>query len=261
MLENLRIFLYIYCFGVLSISHALTFKGDLLKKYIYTFDFVFVYACLDEIHQKFIPGRSGQFTDVLIDCCGAFVGVMCIYIISRLYIKNKEKKSKILVSNNIENSKKRKVVFIASTGGHLNELLQLKDIFDKFDYSIITEKNEVDLSLKDEYGEKVKFLIYGTRKEKLKYIVKFLINSFISLVYYFKLQPEVIVTTGTHTAVPICYIGKIFGSKIIFIETFANRTTGTLAGKLVYPIADKFVVQWEEMHEIYPKSVCWGWIY
>ena len=46
-----------------------------------------------------------------------------------------------------------------------------------------------------------------------------------------------------------------------FIETFANRTSGTVAGKLVYPIADTFVVQWEEMHKIYPKSVCWGWLY
>ena len=68
-------------------------------------------------------------------------------------------------------------------------------------------------------------------------------------------------TTGTHTAVPMCYIAKIFGSKIIFIETFANRTTATVAGRLVYPIADTFVVQWEEMHKLYPKSVCWGWLY
>ena len=59
----------------------------------------------------------------------------------------------------------------------------------------------------------------------------------------------------------MCYIAKLFDTKIIFIETFANRTTGTVAGRLVYPIADVFVVQWEEMHKVYLKSVCWGWIY
>ena len=104
-------------------------------------------------------------------------------------------------------------------------------------------------------------MIYGTKKYPIRYIFKFILNSFISLYYFFRYQPEVIVTTGTHTAVPMCYIAKIFGSKVIFIETFANRTVGTVAGRLVYPIADTFVVQWEELHKVYPKSVCWGWIY
>ncbi|MFQ7173025.1 MAG: hypothetical protein ACLRQF_13715 [Thomasclavelia ramosa] len=40
----------------------------------------------------------------------------------------------------------------------------------------------------------------------------------------------------------------------MFIETFANITTKTLSGKLVYPIADLFLVQWEEMLELYPKA-------
>ena len=125
----------------------------------------------------------------------------------------------------------------------------------------ITEKTKVDDSLKEEYGNRIHFLIYGTKKYPIRYIFKFILNSFISLYYFFRYQPEVIVTTGTHTAVPMCYIAKIFGSKVIFIETFANRTVGTVAGRLVYPIADTFVVQWEELHKVYPKSVCWGWIY
>ena len=170
-------------------------------------------------------------------------------------------KPKKLVEENSQDEPKRKVLFIASTGGHLNELMQLKTLFKKYDYHIVTENTKVDKSLKKKYGDKMSFLIYGTKKYPISYIFKFIANSFISLYYFFKYQPEVIVTTGTHTAVPMCYIAKIFGSKVIFIETFANRTSGTVAGKLVYPIADTFVVQWEEMHKIYPKSVCWGWLY
>ena len=75
------------------------------------------------------------------------------------------------------------------------------------------------------------------------------------------IKPKIIITTGTHTAVPMCYIGKIFGSKIIFIETFANKNTKTLSGKMVYPIADLFIVQWEEMKKLYPKAVYGGAIY
>ena len=47
---------------------------------------------------------------------------------------------------------------------------------------------------------------------------------------------------------------EIIWQKVIFIETFANITTKTLSGKLVYPIADLFLVQWEEMLELYPKA-------
>ena len=44
---------------------------------------------------------------------------------------------------------------------------------------------------------------------------------------------------------PIAILPNLFGKKVIFIETFANITTKTLSGKLVYPIADLFLVQWE----------------
>ena len=129
------------------------------------------------------------------------------------------------------------------------------------DYQIVTEKTKVDESFKKTYKERIHFLIYGTKKYPFTYIFKFLANCFISLFYFFRYQPEVIVTTGTHTAVPMCYIARIFGSKVIYIETFANRTTATVAGRIIYPIANTFVVQWEEMKEIYPKAVCWGWLY
>ena len=40
-----------------------------------------------------------------------------------------------------EDSNKR-VLFVASTGGHLNEMMQLKELFDKYEYHIITEKTK-----------------------------------------------------------------------------------------------------------------------
>lgn len=46
--------------------------------------FVFLYACLDEIHQTHVPGRSGQFSDVIIDMCGALIGILFVFLISIL---------------------------------------------------------------------------------------------------------------------------------------------------------------------------------
>ena len=152
-----------------------------------------------------------------------------------------------------------KVMFISSKGGHLSELKQLD--FEKYDYSIVTEKSESDKDLKEKYGDRAYFLLYGTRRTPIRYFFILLFNFFKSLFLFLKIRPKVVVTTGTHTAVPMCYIAKMFRAKVIWIETFANRNTKTLAGRLVYPIADTFVVQWEEMKKIYPKAKYWGWIY
>lgn len=46
-----------------------------------------LYAATDEFHQLFIPGRSGQVTDVLIDGLGAFLGCILFYAISKKFRK------------------------------------------------------------------------------------------------------------------------------------------------------------------------------
>lgn len=155
----------------------------------------------------------------------------------------------------------KKILFISSTGGHLEELMQLKVMFNMYDYHIITEKTKSNLKLIDQYPNKIDFLIYGTKSHILSYLYKFPYNCIKSLYLYFKKKPKYIITTGAHTAVPMCYIGKLFGSKIIYIETFANIHTKSLSGKLVYPIADLFIVQWKSMLKLYPKAKYGGWIF
>lgn len=156
---------------------------------------------------------------------------------------------------------KKKVLFISSTGGHLNELMQLTPLFEKYEYTIITEKDKSNEILKEKYGEKLYFLPYGTRAKIFTYIFTYIYLCLKTVYLYFKIRPKVIITTGTHTAGPMCYLGKILGSKIIYIETFANRNKKTATGRLIYPIADLFIVQWKEMLELYPKAIYGGSIY
>ncbi len=155
----------------------------------------------------------------------------------------------------------KKVLFISSAGGHLSEMLELKDLFSKYDYHIITEKTKSTDSLKEIYKDKVNYLIYGTKDHMLTYPFKLLANCFKSLYFYLKLRPQVIITTGAHTAGPMCCIGKLLGSKIIYIESFANISTKTVTGRLIYHLADLFIVQWESMLKLYPKATYGGWIY
>ena len=163
--------------------------------------------------------------------------------------------------NSKKTNKKRKVLFISSTGGHLDELLQLKPLFSKYDSYIITEKDKSNESLKEIYGEKLYFLPYGTRAKLFTYIFKYFYLCLRTVYLYLRIRPKVIITTGTHTAGPMCILGKLFGSKVVYIETIANTNKKTATGKLIYPIADLFIVQWEEMLKLYPKAVYGGTIY
>ncbi len=159
---------------------------------------------------------------------------------------------------------KEKVLFISSTGGHLEELMQLKPMFDEFDYHIITEKTKSNLSLKNKYPDRVNYLVYGSYTTLIKNLIypfKLLYNTIKSFVLYIKIKPEYIISTGAHTAGPMCLIGHLLGSKIIYIETFANSKTKSRTGSIVYRFADLFIVQWESMLELYPNAVYGGWIF
>ena len=156
---------------------------------------------------------------------------------------------------------KKKVIFISSTGGHFSELMILKPIIEDYDFHLITEKTASTISLKEEYKDRMHYLVYGTRVKKITYFFKTTWNTIKSLGLFIKIRPKAVVTTGTHTAMPMCIIGKLLGAKIVFIETYANVFTPTGSGKFIYKFADKFIVQWEDMLKVYPKATYLGGIF
>ena len=68
---------------------------DLIKRpLVISILFSFLYACTDELHQIFVPGRSAQFRDVLIDTLGASFGTIITYLIIKLFNKIKTQSHK-----------------------------------------------------------------------------------------------------------------------------------------------------------------------
>lgn len=153
--------------------------------------------------------------------------------------------------------KKLKIVFAASSGGHLEQLLMLKPLMEKYDSVLVTEKTDYDagkLDVKTYYVKQI------NRKEVL-FIPKLLVNSWKSLVILVRERPRVMITTGVLAMIPMALLMKLFGGKLIYLESFAKVTTKTLSGKLLYKFADQFYVQWEEMLELYPNAIYKGGIY
>lgn len=149
--------------------------------------------------------------------------------------------------------KKIKLCLISSSGGHYEQLKMLKKLENDYDVFWITEQTE--------FQSKANYYLYQTGLKDKKFPFKMFINFFKSLKIYLKEKPDFIITTGTMVALPISIIGKFFGKKVIYIETFARIHDGTKSGKLMYKIADLFVVQWETLLDIYPKAVFGGSIY
>ena len=151
----------------------------------------------------------------------------------------------------------KKICFTASTGGHFEQLMMLKPLMHKYESIIITEKSKYSVENKE---IKTYYLNQVNRKEKL-FVLIMIINSIKTLKILMEEKPEVIISTGALSTIPICLLGKFFGKKVIFIESFAKINSPTLTGRLVYKFADRFYVQWEEMKKFYPNAICKGGIY
>lgn len=53
----------------------------------------------------------------------------------------------------------------------------------------------------------------------------------------------------------------MLGKKIVYVESFAKHDNKSVTGEMVYPFADYFFVQWEEMKRVYPKAIYHGTVY
>ena len=157
----------------------------------------------------------------------------------------------------MDDKKKIKICFAASSGGHYEQLLMLKPLMEKYDSFVITEKTNYSAETK---GEKIYYLNQVNRKEK-NFIWTMIQNVWKSIGIYRKEKPDVIICKGVLAMIPICMISKMMGKELIYIESFAKVTSPTETGKLLYKFADRFYVQWESMLKFYPKAVYLGGIY
>lgn len=150
---------------------------------------------------------------------------------------------------------KRKLCLVGSSGGHLAHLYMLKPFWQEKERFWVTFDKEDARSVLE--GETMYPCYYPTNRN-LKNLVR---NTVLAWKILKKERPDLIISSGAAVAVPFFYLGKMFGAKLVYIEVFDRIDKPTMTGKLVYPIVDKFIVQWEEMKRVYPKAVNLGSIF
>lgn len=152
---------------------------------------------------------------------------------------------------------KKKIGFVASSGGHWEEIISLRKIADANISFFVTEKS-------GQITENVMSNTYVLPQIN-RYEINFFIHFLKLFISAFKIihreNPEVIITTGALISFPFCLVAKMRGKRVVYIESFARVHEKSLTGRLVYPFADLFIVQWESMLECYPKAVYGGGIF
>ena len=67
-------------------------------------------------------------------------------------------------------------------------------------------------------------------------------------------RPDAVVSTGAGVSVPFVWAARLLGIRTIFIEDLTRVSGLSLSGKLVYRVADVFLVQWPELAARYRRA-------
>lgn len=154
-----------------------------------------------------------------------------------------------------------RVLAVLGSGGHTAETLKLIDLLgDRFEY-VYTVGIGDNLSVsKIRIMGKV-FFVHRARDHgdglfttTLK-VIRLFFESFLVLI---SARPDVVLSTGPGLAVPISILGKIFGKKVIFVESCSRVYRGSAAGGILYHFANLFFIQWPELKRVYPKAIYAG---
>ncbi len=143
-----------------------------------------------------------------------------------------------------------KIALACSAGGHLTEMQQLEEVYSRFDHFFLTFEREDSRGLPG----KVRFVADPKRSP-----LKLAKNLLQSLKAFLQERPDIVITTGAGVVVPFCFLAKFFRKKIFYIESFCRTEEPSSTGRMLYPIADVFLVQWKDLLGKYgSKAEYWG---
>jgi UDP-N-acetylglucosamine--N-acetylmuramyl-(pentapeptide) pyrophosphoryl-undecaprenol N-acetylglucosamine transferase len=134
---------------------------------------------------------------------------------------------------------------VASTGGHLELLAAVSSSLDGYERVWVTPESDRahDLERRGDRLEPIPF--YGRRPLKL------LAHLARVIPLVLRDRPRLVVTSGAGSAVPFCVAARVVGARIVFVETMARVTNASVSGRILSRIAQRSIVQWPEMLNVY----------
>lgn len=147
------------------------------------------------------------------------------------------------------------VLLVASTGGHLAQLLELRDWWELEERHWVTfEKADAVAALE---GEKVSWAHHPTTRN----IPNALRNFGLAVRLMIRERPEILVSTGAGVALPFFVVARLLRIRTVYLEVFDRIELPTLTGRLCYPLSDAFLVQWPQQQQRYHHGTLVGTVY
>lgn len=148
-----------------------------------------------------------------------------------------------------------KLLLIASTGGHLSQLVELRPWWGAHQRQWVTfDKEDARSALA---GETVHHAHHPTTRN----VPNALRNARLAAGLLHRLRPDLVLSTGAGVALPFFVVARALGIRTAYLEVYDRIEAPTLTGRLCYPMSDVFLVQWPEQQRRYPESVLVGPVY
>jgi beta-1,4-N-acetylglucosaminyltransferase len=139
-------------------------------------------------------------------------------------------------------------LLVASSGGHLHQLCELRDGWAREQRLWVTfDTPDVADVLP---GEVVRFAFHPTNRS----VKNLLRNALLAVRLVRRERPAVMVTTGAGLAVPFAYVARLHGVPVIWVEGLGRVTNLSLSARLVRPVVSRLFVQWPELAERVEKA-------
>jgi len=147
--------------------------------------------------------------------------------------------------NTVMNAKTIKICLAASSGGHLSQLLRLADTWKGYEVVYVTTTDVMQNKF-SKYGKV--YIVGECNRQHPLMLMAVLLKSAKVIVTE---KPDVVISTGAAAGCMLCFLGKLLGAKVIWIDSITNVERISLSGRMVRYIADLFLVQWSELAERY----------
>lgn len=149
-------------------------------------------------------------------------------------------------------SRSSRLLLVASTGGHLTQLVAMRKWWENFDRTWVTFNNQHASSVLA--GEEV-IHAYSPTTRNVPNAIR---NMLLARRVLSEHNPDLVVSTGAGVAAPFFIVAHLRGTRTMYIEVIDRIASRTLTGRIVYPFVDQFAVQWPEQERLYPGAAVIG---
>jgi beta-1,4-N-acetylglucosaminyltransferase len=137
---------------------------------------------------------------------------------------------------------------VSSAGGHLLQLVLLAESWRDMSRVWVTLEREDARSL---LGDEGVFYAYGPTTRNVRNLIR---NLGLAWMLVRRLRPRAVVTTGAAVAVPFAWVGRLFGARVVYVESLTRVGSPSLSCRLIAPVASRVYVQWPELRGALPRA-------